>query len=196
MAGLTFDFTGSALTDGAGVNEIMWGAATTDRGRMNTTSTNAGGWNGSMMRTGVGANATEGNMPRIRDAIASSTAGAPGHTGADLVAVLKMVDKPTATSGNEPAIIQSPDTLFLFSRVEVDGTNTSVHPGEGSRYPWWASHPSAPNRIKQQPAGTNQWWWLRSPWAGNTAIATVNSNGSVTSNYANNAVGVSFGLCV
>jgi len=174
-AGLTLELTAG------------WGGSTDDRARMNATNTNLGGWDGSRMRIGTDAGIT--TIPNIRSQLP-----------ADLLAVLKTVNKSTATDGLNPTLINSQDDLFLFSEVEVTGGSASTAPGEGVRYAFYTVNNTNAARIKQQPAGTNSFWWLRSPVISptltDTAFVAVSMVGSISPIIASAELGVSFGLCI
>jgi hypothetical protein len=145
---------------------------------MNTTSTNDGGWESSNMRTT--------HMATILTQLPT-----------DLRSAIKRVIKPTATSGNNPTLINSQDDLWLLSTSEVFGVNQSSAPGEGARYLFWTVNSTNASRIKHNPPGSAQWWWLRSPWAGGGYdFAVVDSGGGLAGDFADGARGVSFGLCV
>lgn len=144
---------------------------------MNTSSTNAGGWESSKMRTST--------IPMLY-----------GKLPGDLQAVITDVYKYTSAGNKSTDITTTVDNLFLFSEVEVDGTTTAVYADEGSIYPIFSN---ASSRIKKLSNGTgsSNGWWLRSPTTGSTyAFQYVNYNGNVFSNYANFTYGVAFGFCI
>lgn len=91
---------------------------------MNSTSTNTGGWKESVMRTTT-INTLYGYLP------------------SEVQAVIKPVDKITARYDQSNALETTSDKLFLFSHVEIMGTNmystTSQRsvPGEGSQYEYY-----------------------------------------------------------
>ena len=138
-----------------------------------STNTNVGGWNDSLIRTYL--NST------VYNALPS-----------DLRSVIKQVNKPTANGGNQAGttVVNSADKLFLFSVVEVFGTNTTYsHDGEGSGYPIFTDDSS---RVR-----SNTTWWLRSPYYDSDYIfCIVQSYGARGSSKPTIARGVSFGFCV
>ena len=85
---------------------------------MNSSSTNAGGWDQSKMRT---------------ETMQTLLAQLPS----DLRNSIKQVNK-KATAGNaSTTITTSSDKLFLFSEVEIDGTTTAGYADEGEQYEYW-----------------------------------------------------------
>lgn len=161
---------------------------------MNASNTNAGGWNGSAMRTNVMATLFS-QLP------------------ADLQAVIKAVNK-TASAGNQSTeIVTSSDKLWLPSIVEITGNtvapaNAAPYNAEGEQYEYWRTvkngtnpAPSAanPDRVKyySNGGGAACLWWLLSPYTGNAAtFYGVLATGSMRFFAASVACGVSFGFCV
>ena len=155
-----------------------YGTATSARRYMNSSETNNGGWNSSYMRQTV--------MPELKALLPS-----------DLQNAIKPVNKLTSQGNNVSTISTTSDGLFLLSEIEIFGATTYSFAGEGSQYAWYSSNNTNANRIKQQPSGTNYFWWERSPFSGNTTyFCGVNGGGGASGNGASNANGVSFGLCV
>lgn len=142
---------------------------------MNSTNTNVGSWNSSYMRNTV--------MDEIRNKLPD-----------DLKPYIKKVNKKT-TQGNASTEIQTTsDDLWLPSCIEV-GTITSGtgYVSEGTQYPIFIDNGS---RIKLYNGSAN-YWWLRSPYAGNDNIFhVVSSDGSYNNYNAINTYGVVFGLCI
>ena len=153
------------------------------RYRMNSSSTNAGGWNNSEMRTTT--------MQTLL-----------GQLPSDLQAVIKSVDK-KATSGSQSiAIATSSDKLFLFSEVEIDGTTSAGYASEGEQYEYWKTvkdGKTSADRIKylSNGGGSANSWWLRSPYVSSSSgFRYVYSTGGVSGNSASYTYGVSFGFCI
>lgn len=95
---------------------------------MNSSATNTGGWKESVMRTTT-INTLYGYLP------------------SEVQAVIKPVDKITARYDQSNALETTSDKLFLFSHVEIMGTNmysTTAQcsvPGEGSQYEYFKNAP-------------------------------------------------------
>lgn len=150
---------------------------------MNPSSTNAGGWDQSKMRT---------------ETMQTLLAQLPS----DLRNSIKQVNK-KATAGNaSTTITTSSDKLFLFSEVEIDGTTTAGYADEGEQYEYWKTIKDgtvAADRIKylSNGGGSAGNWWLRSPHVNTGAnFRDIGSTGSVGSGDASGTCGVSFGFCV
>ena len=114
---------------------------------------------------------------------------------ADLRAVIRTVNKKTSAGSGSSTINTNAMDLFLFSVIEVLGTNTSSVAGEGTQYPIFTN---AANRRKYLANGTGAEgdWWTRSPRnSGSTQfISMVKGSASVTT--ASTVNGVCFGFCV
>lgn len=151
--------------------------------RMNATATNEGGWDESEMRT-------------------STMATLLSQLPSDLQGVIKQVNKKATAGGASTSITTSADKLWLLAEVEVDGTTSAGYADEGEQYEYWKTVKDgtvAADRIKylSNGSGSASIWWLRSPSVSySTSFRSFNSTGSVVSNYANVARGVSFGFCV
>ena len=141
--------------------------------QMNSKATSAYGWDGSKMRTETLA-AILAKMPEnIRNGIRS-------------------VNKLAATSGTNSAIKTVSDKLFTFSEMEVYGSATYSHSGEGKQYDYYKAGNSKVKKI----GSTNTSWWLRSPITrASGSFCTVNSDGSVGYAAANTLQGVAFAFC-
>ena len=161
---------------------------------MNSSNTNAGGWNGSVMRTST--------LPTIKALLPN-----------DLQSVIKLVDKVTAngggsgtidtTGGNYSADVTSSDDLFLLSGVEIFGSESSYgysqSSHEGSQYAYWASHNQGSDRIKYYDnAGTQTAtnWWERSSVCSSANFCNVNSYGYANGDSPSGSRGVAFAFCI
>lgn len=143
--------------------------------QMNTSNTNVGGWDGSAMYTFC--NTEFFNM-----------------LPADLRALIKPVNKKTSTGNQSSTLKTTADKIWLLSMEEAFGTtnNYSVA-GEGELYPIFTDNASRVKKIN----GSAHWWWLRSPYIGNsTNFCNVNSSGSYNNNNASNSNGVAAGFYV
>lgn len=153
------------------------------RYRMNSSNTNAGGWDNSEMRTTT--------MQTLL-----------GQLPSDLQAVIKSVDKKATSGSASTTITTSSDKLFLFSEVEIDGTTSSGYASEGEQYEYWKTvkdGKTSADRIKylSNGGGSAYYWWLRSPRLGySTGFWCVGPSGDVYSSSAGTSHGVSFGFCV
>lgn len=168
--------------------------------KMNSSNTNAGGWNGNAMRT-------------------STMATLLSQLPADLRNVIKQVNKKATAGSQSTTITTSADKLFLFALAELasktgleNSTGTSIknnaatYEQEGTQYEYFKNTVGDADISKACPAlvkklsngsGSAYIWWLRSPRVSSSNIFhCISSSDSVGSNYANSTYGVSFGFCV
>lgn len=148
---------------------------------MNSSSSNAGGWTSSIMRTTT--------MTTLLSQLPS-----------DLQAVIKPVNKLTSAGSSSTTINTDSDSLFLLSEIEVFGTTSYSATGEGTRYAYYRDIANtAALRIKylSNGAGSALIWWLRSPFRStSTSFSVVYLSGSAGSFSASNSWGVAFGFCI
>ena len=168
--------------------------------KMNSSNTNAGGWDDSAMRT-------------------STMATLLSQLPADLRNVIKQVNKKATAGSQSTTITTSADKLFLFALAELasktgleNSTGTSIknnaatYEQEGTQYEYFKNTVGDADIYKACPAlvkklsnggGSADYWWLRSPDLGNSATFWyVFPSGDVGNYYASISDGVSFGFCV
>ena len=169
--------------------------------RMNATSTNAGGWNNSQMRT-------------------STMATLLSQLPADLRNVVKQVNKKATAGGTSQSITTSADKLFLlamsetFSATSIENSATSTiadyadaYNAEGTQYEYYRNligdnnggTTANANLIKKlsNGGGSAYAWWLRSPSVSSSStFRCILSPGGVGTSGASITYGVSFGFCV
>ena len=168
--------------------------------KMNSSSTNAGGWDDSAMRT-------------------STMTTLLSQLPADLRNVIKQVNKKATAGSQSTTITTSADKLFLFALAELasktgleNSTGTSIknnaatYEQEGTQYEYFKNTVGDADIYKACPAlvkklsnggGSANYWWLRSPrLGGSTYFWYVRSSGDVSGDYASYSYGVSFGFCV
>lgn len=142
---------------------------------MNSTNTNAGGWNASAMRTVT--------MAELYNLLPS-----------DLKAVLATVNIKAADSGTSSTVDTSADQLFLLAEKEVFGTRTNSVAAEAdalTQWKWYQDHNTNADRVKKR-SGSASNWWLRSPRTdSNSNFCSVYSAGSINSTGAGISIGVS-----
>lgn len=140
---------------------------------MNSSNTNLTGWDGSKMRTET--------LPAILAKMPENIQNG-----------IRAVNKLTATSGSDSTIKTASDKLFTFSEMEVYGSATTSHAGEGKQYDYYKAGNSKIKKV----GSTASRWWLRSPLANYSSnFCTVNTDGSIASKLASNSHGVCFGFC-
>lgn len=173
------------LSDGSGKAPITLGMTEllATKYQMNSTLTNAGGWNDCLMRS-------------------STMATLLAQLPSDLQAVIKSVDKKATSGSRSTTITTSSDKLFLFSEVEIDGTTSSGYAREGKQYDYWQTVKDGTvdaDRIKylSNGSGSANVWWLRSPSKDSiTDFRRITSQGSVSKYNPHVALGVCFGFCI
>lgn len=136
---------------------------------------------------------------------ATTTAGFLNGMDEDFLSVIGEVTKRTALNtvsdggGYEDTI----EKFFLLSRSEVYGGN-EVTGGEGAAYPYYSDYSDLgsagtgndSNRIKYR-SGSAQYWWLRSPNAGNASrVRLVCTTGDISINSAGSSYGVAPACCI
>lgn len=143
---------------------------------MNADDTNKGGWAKSKMRTVY--------MQRIENLLPD-----------DVRAALQPVVKTTTKGGGSDEIEMTVDKLFLFSEVEIVGSDAADSgDDEGVQYKYFEK---PENRVKRRDNGAACVWWLRSPYAAYASgFYSVSSTGIMRSSGASYAFGVSFGFCL
>lgn len=140
---------------------------------MNSSNTNAGGWNSSAMRTRMSTYLSQ--LP------------------AALRNVIKTVNKRTSAGNQSSSIQTTQDKLFLLSEIEIFGATTYSFAGEGTQYEYYA----AGNTTIKKVNGSADTWWERSPHSDNTTyFCFVHTSGIASLNDASTSFGVSFGFCV
>lgn len=142
---------------------------------MNDSSTNAGGWKSSKMRTSTMATMM-GYLPRVWQA------------------AIKPVNKASGTgSGSSSGTETVSDGCFLLAEVEIFGSRTFSVAGEGTQYAYYKAGNS---KVKNQ-NGSDYNWWERSDFPSlSESFCFVGGNGNAHFNPANDTNGVAFAFCV
>ena len=149
--------------------------------RMNATSTNAGGWNNSQMRT-------------------STMATLLSQLPVDLRNVVKQVNKKAMSEIISATSIENSATSTIADYADA-------YNAEGTQYEYYRNligdnnggTTANANLIKKlsNGGGSASDWWLRSPYVSSSAaFRCIYSAGSVNGSGASGTSGVSFGFCV
>lgn len=159
---------------------------------MNTSSTNAGGWEDSYMRNNILGTSKTNYSGKFIGVLPSA-----------LRNVLKSVTKYTDNTGNSStsssAVTATTDYAFLLSEYEVFGSCSYANSNEASRQQQYAYYAAGNSKIKYNHSSTGSAvsWWLRSPYrSSSTYFVIVDSIGIVYYNHATNSLGVAPGFCV
>ena len=129
---------------------------------MNNTSTNSGGWQGSLMRKNV--------MPLVKAAFP-----------ADLKAVIKTSTIFTAPNTGNIELTATQDEVFLLAEYEVFGTRSSATNQEPNYLKQYTYYSAGNSKVKYRhnSTGSAASWWLRSPNGGASGFFCIGgSNGS------------------
>ena len=169
--------------------------------KMNSSNTNAGGWDDSAMRT-------------------STMTTLLSQLPADLRNVIKQVNKKATAGSQSTTITTSADKLFLFAMSEIfsatsienSATSTiadyaDAYNAEGTQYEYYRNligdnnggTTANANLIKKlsNGRGSAYAWWLRSASVGSSyGFRCVDSAGGGSGGAVSGTYGVSFGFCV
>lgn len=142
--------------------------------KMNSTSTNSGGWGGCAFRTTL-QSIINGRLPSAWQNI------------------IKTIIKKTRVGGLSPTINSYSDTIFLLAEIEIFGLATNSVEGEGDQYAWYKAGNSKIKKVNNSAYG----WWGRSPKVNSSnAFFNVSNDGNSSANYADTSYGIAFGFCV
>lgn len=145
-----------------------------EKGYMNSTDTNSGGWEGSARRTWCN-NTFKSSIPST------------------IRTLIRNVNKKNYKVYNSTTLSTTSDSCFLLSETEIFGSKTySAGATEGTQYEYYKT---SSNRVKQV-NDSNYWWWERSPYSGNSyGFCGVDSSGYASGGYASGAIGLAPGFC-
>jgi hypothetical protein len=158
---------------------FVWGQkdCLSQKGRMNTSNTNTGSWNGCAMRADLN-NKYYNALP------------------ATFRSCLKQFNVITAQTYNGSTNQTSQDYISLFAEKEVFGTTTYSNTTEAAALSQIEYYKTTSNRIKQI-NGSNYYWWERSPFSSSAGnFCHVTSNGSAGGYLASDAGGVAPFGCI
>ena len=162
---------------------------------MNTTNTNTGGWEASLMRSTLLDSEADSPSQAIEF---SFLAALP----TDLQNVLRKCTKYTNNVGNnntEEAVTLTEEWAFLLSEWEVQGARTYANQYEQNYQQQYEYFVSGNSKIKykQTNNGSSLAWWLRSPYAaGSGSFCFVSASGEASNRAASNSFGFAPGFCV
>lgn len=173
--------TGEALTaQAAGTTEnglrFVLKDCMKDMRSMNKRMTNKGGWRDSEMRLWLNETIIHMLPDELQEIIAPRR-------------IVQTVDGEA---------LESEDKLWLPSFTEMFGKENAEGwapaDTDETQLELFATERS---RVKEVPGNGTWWYWLRSPYGGNsTYFCVVNSNGNANYYYASYAGGVAFGFCL
>lgn len=159
--------------------------------RMNTSSTNSGGWEDSYMRNNICGTSKSSTSGRFMGAIPSA-----------LRNVLKSVTKYTNNNGSSSAssaVTATTDYFFLLSEYEVFGNIEYSNTYEANYQQQYAYYSAGNSKVKYRHTSTSgaAYWWLRSATRSDSYyFARVYTSGGVSRDTARTSLGVAPGFCV
>ena len=159
--------------------------------RMNTSSTNSGGWEDSYMRNNICGTSKSTTSGRIMGAIP-----------AELRNALKSVTKYTNNNGGSSAssaVTATTDYFFLLSEYEVFGNIKYSNSYEANYQQQYAYYSAGNSKVKYRhnSTGSAATWWLRSPNVGTpSTFVRVYADGTVNRSGAGYSLGFAPGFCV
>lgn len=168
------------LMDATSAGNSNNGSADTEKGYMNSTNTNSGGWKSCARRTWCN-NVYFAALPT---------------TWQNMV---KTVNKKSGTGGGSSSGTEvTADKIFLAAEIEVFGSTNYSVAGEGSQYQYYKN--ATANRYKMpkwNSSYVSNYWWERSPRSGYASFfCIVHSSGGANYDNANYASGVAPCLCI
>lgn len=188
----SYSSTGSIALDDSNYNSST---STNLAFHMNTTNTNSGGWQSSVMRQQVldsdASSATSGSSNSFLAALPS-----------DLQAVLKQCTKYTNNVGHSStpsAVTATQDWVFLLSEYEVQGSITNADTYEQNYQQQYQYYANGNSKVKYRQSATDSaaYWWNRSPHASSSHnFCRVDADGSANFDNASYSYGLAPGFCV
>jgi len=148
---------------------------------MNSTNTNAGSWESSLMKTQIQPDYVGGIFSTLPEGFKS---------------ILQSFKVKTATEYNSSSVTTSTQKIALFAEKEAFGTNTFSTAQEAAALTQLNYFKTSSNRIKTV-NGSASAWWLRSPFSSNaTTFCLVTTTGSATGASASFTYGVCAFGCI
>lgn len=147
---------------------------------MNSTNTNAGGWDASYMRNTV--------MPLVRDLLPD-----------EVKEVMAQVITKSCKSGTDGTLVESVDDLMLLAEREVFSSRSYSRSEEWNalkRLEYYEQNDTSSARIKKLNGSSNSWWLRSSRYSTSDYFCTVNGNGYADYNGASGYYGVAPGFCL
>ena len=167
------------LMDATSASNVNNGSADTEKGYMNSTNTNVGGWKSCARRTWCN-NVYFSALPSAWQSM------------------VKTVNKKVSVGNNSSTIETVQDKIFLASEIEIFNSTTYSFAGEGTQYQYYKN--ATANRYKMpkwSSSSVSHIYWERSPRSGYTSsFCFVDYDGSANNTSADGALGVAPCLCI
>lgn len=160
---------------------------------MNFNATSTGGWKDSVMRKIICGADQGGTTISILNVISDDLKSA-------LKSVTKYTDN-TANGGGSTAsyVTATTDYFFLLSEFEVFGSISYGNTNESNKQAQYTYYSAGNSKVKYKHNGTSTaaYWWLRSPYARESAyFVYVRTDGTHSAYQANYSLGFAPGFCV
>lgn len=167
------------LMDATSASNVNNGSANTEKGYMNSTTTNVGGWKNCARRTWCN-NVFFSALPSTWQSM------------------VKTVNKKVSVRNNSSTIETVQDKIFLAAEIEIFGSTTYSFSGEGTQYQYYKN--ATANRYKMpkwNSSDVSHIYWERSPYIGDsTHFCCVTSSGNAYNTYSDSERGVAPNLCI
>ena len=152
--------------------------------RMNTTNTNAGGWNGSYMKKTI--------CPAFENVV-------PSDLRSNLKTVTKYTDNTGSASTAQANVTATTEKFFPLAEYEVFGTITYANTYEANKQAQYDYYKAGNSKVKYKYNATTTAviWWLRSPRRSNSNyFVFVITGGTASYADANYSLAFAPGFCV
>ena len=162
---------------------------------MNPNNSNSGGWSNSYMRKTLLGNSGTPSSPPAN----SMLAALPSDLRAVMKPVTKYSDNTGGGSDNASYVTSTTDYLFNLAEFEYHGARTYANSAEKNYQLQYAYYKAGNSKVKYKhgETGTAAGHWCRSVYVGNSnSVCRVNTNGSASTNGANNSWGEAPGFTV
>lgn len=167
------------LMDATSASNVNNGSSDTEKGYMNSTNTNVGGWKNCARRAWCN-NVFFAALPSAWQSM------------------VKTVNKKSSVGNKSSTIETVQDKIFLAAEIEILGSTTYSFTGEGAQYQYYKN--ATANRYKMPKwdlSSVSNIYWERSPRSFNaSSFCYVGTSGIVNYDNANNAYGVAPCLCI
>ena len=166
----------NCLMDATSASNSNNGSSDTERGYMNSSNTNAGGWKDCARRkwcNDVYYNA----LPSV------------------FRSMVKEVNKKTSAGNQSSTINTTKDKAFLLSESEIYGSTTHSKSGEGSQYEYYKTTANRYKLPKYNSSSRTMIYWERSP-SGSSSFCGVFNDGNTNWYDASSSFGVAPCLCI
>lgn len=160
--------------------------------RMNTSSTNSGGWNASNMRKNICGTILSSYSGTILAVI-------PASLRAVLKSVTKYTDNTGGGSSAESNVTQTTDYFFLLSEYETFGNISYGNKAEKNYQEQYAYYSTGNSKTKYKHDGASvpAAWWTRSPYAAYSYLFVLaGTDGEPNRTSADTSLGFAPGFCV